>query len=150
MKRLSLTDQDKDLVAAAIKASKVAVRQLWDEKSHALVTAAVRLDNGDIITARNITADVGSLSQCAEPSAILEANLQTDRSITAIVAVYHDPGHEPKVIPPCGRCREFITDYARNAFVIIREPNTDDIFKVKADDLLPYKYGDFWNHRVLT
>jgi cytidine deaminase len=149
MKKHPLTPADKALVAAAIEAAKKPVRQLWDEKAPPYVAAALKLDNGQVITAANLLADVGSLSLCAEPHAIAEAVRQPKRKIQTIVAVYHDPGLEPKVVSPCGRCREVITDYAQNAFVILRAPGKKTLFKVKATDLLPMKYGTYWHHREL-
>ncbi len=149
MKKLPLDPPDQELIDAAVKTAKTPVLQLWREKAPALVAAAVRLDDGQIITSTNLMTDVGSLSFCAEPIAISEANKQTDRRIEAIVAVYHDPGFEPRIVPPCGRCREFITDYTADAYVILREPGSNEAFKVKANDLLPLKYADYWKHREL-
>jgi cytidine deaminase len=149
MKKQALGPSDRTLVAAAIEAAKKPVRQLWDDKAPPFVAAALRLDNGKIITAVNLTADVGSLSSCAEPLAIAQAVRQPGRKIESIVAVYHDPGLEPKIVSPCGRCREIITDYALDAAVILREPGTAKTFKVKARELLPLKYADYWNHREL-
>lgn len=149
MKKLPLTAQDKALVAAAMAESKKPLLHFWGEVAPPLVGAALRLDDGSVIASTNLFADVGSLSLCAEPFAIAEAAKKTKRRIKAIVAVYHDPGHEPKIIPPCGRCRELITDYAKDAYVILREPGKKTPFKVRARDLLPLKYADFWNHREL-
>jgi cytidine deaminase len=149
MKKQSLVPHDKALIAAAIEAAKKPVLQLWREEAPALVASALRLDDGRIITSTNLMADVGSLSICAEPIAIAEAVRHTDRKIESIVAVYHVPGHEPKIVSPCGRCREIITDYAPDALVILRQPGTDETFKVKATDLLPLKYAEYWHHREL-
>jgi cytidine deaminase len=71
------------------------------------------------------------------------------RKIKAVVAVYHDPGLQPKIISPCGRCRELITDYAKDGYVILRDPGTRKTFKVKSGELLPFKYADYWHHREL-
>lgn len=145
MNTFDVTAEDRALVEAACAAVKQPVRQILGETLPALVGAAVRLDDGEILTSVNFTVDVGSISMCAEPFAIALANRKTDRHITAIVAVYRAPDHAPKVIPPCGRCREAITDFLPNGFVIMRTPNSEELFKVKAADLLPFKYGDYWN-----
>jgi cytidine deaminase len=149
MNKLPLSPEDLALVDAAMETARKPVLQLWREKMTALVAAAVLLDDGQVITSTNLIADVGSLSMCAEPSAILEANKQVDRRIAAIVAVYHDPGFDPKIVSPCGRCREFITDYAQDAYVILRDPGGNELFKVKAPELLPLKYAEYWRHREL-
>ncbi|MBU6475812.1 MAG: cytidine deaminase [Alphaproteobacteria bacterium] len=144
MKKEEISDADHALVAAAVAAVKKPVLHPFGEKSPALVGAAARLDDGGIVTAVNLIADVGGLSICAEPIAIAEAARLPDRKITEIVAVYHVPGEEPKVVSPCGRCREAITDYAPGCSVILRTPGKSDLFKASAADILPLKYAEFW------
>lgn len=143
MKKEPLAPEDLALVAAAVEAAMEPVLQIENVRAPALVSAALRLDNGEIITAQNLIADVGSISMCAEPQAVAQANRRAGRTIETIVAVYHQKDHAPLVIPPCGRCREIITDFTKG-FVILRDPGTPDLYKVKAGDLLPYKYGDYW------
>lgn len=150
MQKLELTNADHDLIAAAFDAVKKTIRQIEERKAPAKVCAALRLDDGEIVTALNMTADVGSLSMCAEPQAIAEANRRVDRAIETIVAVYYPATGIPKVIPPCGRCREIITDFSPAGFVIMRDPGTEDVYKVRATDLLPYKYGDYWQDGELV
>jgi cytidine deaminase len=150
MKKEDISPDDRDLVAAAIKAAKTPVAQMSGEKkAPALVASALRLSGGSIITSVNLLADVGSLSVCAEPIAIAEAIRQPDKRIETIVAVYHQAGQEPQVIPPCGRCREAITDYAEGCFVILRQPGDSGLFKVKAGELLPLKYAEYWRAGLL-
>lgn len=146
MKKQDISPSDRDLVAAAAATVKKPVRQLAGEKAPALVGAALRLEGGQVVTSVNLIDDVGSLSICAEPIAIAEAvRLHPDRKIEAVVAVYLEPGKEPRVIPPCGRCREAIMDYAAQSSVILREPGGDGLFKMKASDLLPLRYSEYWS-----
>ena len=145
MKKLKISPADKVLVAAAVKAVKTPVHQPCEgKKAPACVGAAVRLSDGSIITSINLIADVGGLSVCAEPIAIAQAVRHTDKKIEAVVAVYYVPGQEPCVVAPCGRCREAITDYAAGSSVILRTPGKATLFKVKAPDLLPLKYAEYW------
>jgi cytidine deaminase len=144
MKKLDITSADQALIAAAIEVVKKPVLQISGEKSPALVGAALRLSDNSIVTSINLIADVGSLSVCAEPIAIAEAVKRPDHKIETIVAVYHAAGQEPRVVSPCGRCREAIADYATDGCVILREPGTQGHFKVRATDLLPLRYGEFW------
>ena len=83
MQKLELTNADHDLIAAAFDAVKKTIRQIEERMAPAKVCAALRLDDGEIVTAHNMTADVGSLSMCAEPQAIAEANRRVDRAIDA-------------------------------------------------------------------
>lgn len=144
MNKLPLTPEDIALVEAARAAVKKPIRQIDNVKAPALVLSAVRLDDGQVIMAQNMTADVGTLGMCAEPQAIAEANRQPERAIDAIVAVYYDAAQEPKVISPCGRCREIITDFLAGGFVILRDPGTEELYKVRSVELLPLKYCDYW------
>jgi cytidine deaminase len=150
MQKTALAKDDHELVKAACDAAKKNVLQIYGERQPPYVAAAVRLDNGEIITGVNLTTDVGSISMCAEPFAIQEANRREGRKITAIVAVYHQQGREPKVVPPCGRCREVIVDFAAKGHVILREPGSPDLYKAPATDLLPARYGDFWKDGELV
>ncbi len=54
-----------------------------------------------------------------------------DTDITAIVAV----GREGVIVPPCGICRELISDYAPECQVILGEGRS-----VGVGELLPEKY----------
>ncbi|MFH1158824.1 MAG: cytidine deaminase [Pseudomonadota bacterium] len=144
MEKQELSPSDHALVAAAAEAVKKPVSQLFGGRAPPLVGAAVGLAGGGIITSGNLIADVGCLSVCAEPIAIAEAVKQPDKKIETIVAVYHMPGRDPCVVSPCGQCREIIADYAPECSVILREPGTTDLFKVKASDLLPLRYAEYW------
>jgi cytidine deaminase len=150
LEKFPLSVADHELVNAAIERVRKPVLHFTGEREPALVGSALRLDDGDIITAVNLLADVGSLSLCAEPLAIAEARLHVDRKIETIVAVYYHEGQAPRVIPPCGRCREIITDFASEGFVILRDPGADALFRVRAAELLPLKYAEFWREGVLV
>lgn len=150
MKKQELNPSDHDLIKAAVEAVKKPVLQLTGEATPAYVGAALRLQGGRVITSVNLIADVGSLSVCAEPIAIADAIKYPDKKIEAIVAVYQVPGQEPRVISPCGRCREIIADYAHESTVILREPHAAALFKVKAAELLPLRYAEFWHHGKLV
>jgi len=150
MHKLELTNADHDLIAAAFATVKKPITQIEGRKAPAKVCAALRLDDGEIVTSLNMTADVGSLSMCAEPQAIAEANRRVERVIETIVAVYYPPSGIARVIPPCGRCREIITDFSPAGFVILRDPGTDALYKVRSVDLLPLKYGDYWQDGELV
>ncbi|MCG8490569.1 MAG: hypothetical protein MI743_03045, partial [Sneathiellales bacterium] len=67
-------------------------------------------------------------------------DLATD-PIQTIVAVRKNEDTDHKVIPPCGRCREFITDYAPDADIIVFDKDENKLVKVKALEMLPFKYN---------
>lgn len=149
MQRFPLTPDDHALIKAAAEKVVKPVLHFSGNARPAPVAAALRLDDGEILTAINLKADVASLSVCAEPMIISEARQRLDRKIDTIVAVYYIEGQEPRVIPPCGRCRELMTDFGKTGMVIMREPRGSELFKVHAKDLLPFKYADYWEEKKL-
>ena len=71
------------------------------------------------------------MAVCAEAIAIGMAAAQGDTEIETIVAV----DRNGRVVPPCGMCRELISDYAPSCKVIITDEESTTI-----DELLPRKY----------
>jgi cytidine deaminase len=128
---------------ALIEAAKALFDQNMKKDWHG-VASAIRLHSGKIETAFVLEAEVSSLTVCAEPIVIgkVLTHLNTD-PIDCIVAVRRNESTDHKVIPPCGRCREFITDYDETgeARVIVYDAYANDLFKMKACDLLPFKYS---------
>jgi cytidine deaminase len=133
-----LTDEDKELIAAATEVISQRYRNDWQE-----VGAALRTRDGRVVTGVNIDAYIGRIAVCAEAIAIGRAITETgDHGIDTIVAVRHPKPDEPgriAVVSPCGICRELIHDYDAKARVIVpdqgREPKV-----VTIGELLPNKY----------
>lgn len=132
-----LTEQDKELIAAATEAIKTRYRNDWQE-----VGAAMRTRDGRIVTGVNIDAYIGRIAVCAEAIAIGRAITETgDRGIETIVAVRHPKPDEPgqiAVVSPCGICRELIHDYDAQARVIVPSGNGPTVATI--GELLPNKY----------
>lgn len=136
MIKYPLDDADFQLIEAAnAEFSKLAPKD-WHG-----VAAALRLEGGEIVTSRVLEAENPALTICAEPIAIGKAlEAIAVRPVFTIVAVRQREESDHKVIPPCGRCREFITDYAPQANVIVFDETEGRLIKVPALDLLPFKY----------
>lgn len=97
-------DQRADLVAEAARA--VAPRRLGD-RLVGDVAAVVVTDRGDHFT--GVCIDTGSgTGFCAEASAVAAMVTAGQQRITGVVAVWRDDGGRLHVLPPCGRCREFL------------------------------------------
>jgi len=98
------------------------------------VGAALLTDSGRIYT--GICIDVASgIGFCAEHAAIAEMLKARETRIEMVVAVTED-----RILPPCGRCREFMLLVNREnaeTQVIIRE---DLIVSLK--EILPYHWLD--------
>ena len=106
------------------------------------VGAALRGRDGRIWTGVHLGATVGRLAVCAEAIALGRAVLEGDGSIECAVAVRHPKPEESvrdiAVVPPCGACREMLTDFDPAAQVII--PTPSGLRRVALQTLLPFPY----------
>lgn len=131
-----------DLISQAASAlnPQMLVEGLWV----ADVGAAVEAEDGQIFTGACIG---GYLSICAELGALSQLVAATTPTITRVVAVWRNPADAVlHVIPPCGRCREFMrTMSQRNleATVILGPDHTKTL-----RELLPYA-GWYAEHAAL-
>lgn len=127
---LPLTPDDHALIAQA----RDAIRRNYDSvhENHT-VGAAVRCADGSIFCGINVYAIHGA---CAEQVALGTAITLGQRDFTTIVAVRGENGEE--IIPPCGNCRQILSDYAPECAVIIDADGT--LVKILARKLLPFAY----------
>jgi len=124
----ALNDEDLDLIS---KAQDVIKKNFDFEKSNHTVGAAVRCKNGNIYLGVNVYLNHGA---CAEIIAVGTALTAGEREFDCIVAV----GGDGDILPPCGNCRQMLSDYAPLCDVII--PTDEGNKKVKASELIPYAY----------
>jgi cytidine deaminase len=125
-----IDDSDQKLIMAA----RETISRNYDRISeNHTVGAAIRCANGKIYTGVNVYSLHGA---CAEQVAIGTAITNGEREFTCIVAVRGERGEE--ILPPCGNCRQMLSDYMPECDVILAQDET--IFKVKAKELLPYAY----------
>ena len=121
-----------DLIARA--ASVVRPHRVGD-RLFADVGSALVTPDGNIYL--GVCIDTGSgTGFCAEHSAIAAMVTAGEYRIERIVAVWKDERGDVMVLPPCGRCREFIRQVDPlnlDADVILARDNV-----VKLRDLLPY------------
>lgn len=127
---LPLTPDDHALIAQA----RDAIRRNYDSvhENHT-VGAAVRCADGSIFCGINVYAIHGA---CAEQVALGTAITAGQRDFTTIVAVRGENGEE--IIPPCGNCRQILSDYAPECAIIIDADGT--LVKILAHELLPFAY----------
>ena len=132
-----LSAADLDLVEAARSVLLKHYKPFWHT-----VGAALRTRGGAVFTGVHLGATVGRLSVCAEAVALGRAVLEGDGSIECAVAVRHPKAEELwqeiAVVPPCGACREMITDFDPQAHVIV--PTSHGLQRVAVRVLLPHPY----------
>ena len=134
---IALTDADLALVEAARTALAQHYKPFWH-----MVAAALRGRDGRIWTGIHLGATVGRMQVCAEAIALGRAVLEGDGTVECAVAVRHPKPHEADqslaVVPPCGACREMLTDFDPDASVIV--PTATGLRKVALRALLPLPY----------
>ena len=137
MKTYPLQGSDYTLIEAASERIKL----LYEEDKHH-VGAALKTRSGKIVAAVHMEAYVGRITVCAEAVAIGKAISEGEKEFDTIVAVKHpysdEINRELKVVSPCGMCRELISDYAEECFVILEVDG--ETVKTKISELLPLKY----------
>lgn len=118
--------KDKELIENA----RSIINKRFKEDFHH-VGAALRTKSGKIFSSVHLEAYVGRVAVCAEAIAIGMAAAAGDTELETIVAV----DRKGRVVPPCGMCRELISDHAPGCKVIIAEAEIMTI-----SQLLPRKY----------
>jgi len=133
--KTELSNEDLELIEAA----KEAADRLHVDDVHE-VAAALRTKDKKVFTGIHIEASVGFADVCGEVAAICTAVSQGYRDFEAIVAIWGDGKGTYELLSPCGRCREVISDFNKNTWVIVGSLKRP--YKVKVSDLLPLKYNN--------
>lgn len=101
------------------------------------VGAALLTQDDKVYHGANIENSSYSLTICAERTAIFDAYLEGERKFKAM-AIASDA---PDFCPPCGACRQVISDLCGNIDVIMVN-HKEEIKVLKLSDLLPFAFGD--------
>jgi cytidine deaminase len=108
------------------------------------VGAAVRTTSGQIFAGIHFETATGFANICGEVAAICCMVAAGHRDVETVAAVWRDPDGKHYLLPPCGRCREVISDFNPQAWVIITTSSDhwdasaiERPVKVPIADLLP-------------
>ncbi|MFE9889876.1 cytidine deaminase [Streptomyces scopuliridis] len=119
---------DHELIEAAAEIARTRSRG-----DHHTMAAAARAADGRVVTAINAYHFTGG--PCAELVLVGSAAAQGVYELDTIVAV---GDRERGVMPPCGRCRQFLSDYFPDLKVIVGAG--DRLRTVRISALLPESY----------
>lgn len=100
------------------------------------VGAALLTNDDKVYLGANIENSSYSLTICAERTAIFNAYLEGERKFKAIAIA----GDAPDFCPPCGACRQVISDLCGNIDVILVN-HKKEIRIFKLSELLPFAFG---------
>jgi len=134
LKKTELGKEDLELIEAA----KEAADRLHVDDVHE-VAAALRTKDKKVFTGIHIEASVGFADVCGEVAAICTAISHGYRDFEAIVAIWGDGKGTYILLSPCRRCREVISDFNKDTWVIVG--SLEHPYKVKVSELLPLKYN---------
>ena len=97
------------------------------------VASALVTEKGNVYTGVCIDTPA-SMGFCAEHAAIAKMITAGENRIIKILSVYKDGS----IIPPCGRCREFISKVHEENYLCEVKVNTELVMTIK--DLLPFQW----------
>lgn len=127
-----MTGRKKDLLAAARKAC----GRAYAPYSEFPVGAAVLGANGRIYSGCNVENASLGLTCCAERSAIFAMVAGGEREVREVLIV----GDTAEALPPCGACRQVLTEFARPAAVVHMCDRTGAGPSVTVAELLPHVF----------
>ena len=126
----------KKLVKEAYEAQKFA----YAPYSHFTVGAALLTKDGKIYHGCNIESATFSPTNCAERTAIFKAVSEGERDFVAIAIVGNDVNTkigEGEICPPCGVCRQVMTEFCPADFEIVLAKGYDDFEVHTLAELVP-------------
>jgi cytidine deaminase len=132
-----------------VERAKEALKGSYAPYSHFKVGAAIRLDNGEIITGANQENVAFPSGTCAERSAAFYAGANYPDSgfdMMAIASVGPDGLVPMQPTPPCGACRQALLEYEMRAGhnVPVLLAGRDCVYRVPSiKSLLPLSFTEF-------
>ena len=131
-----MTNDEQELIEAA----RAAAERAYAPYSNFPVGAALRFEDGAIVTGCNVENASYGLALCAETVAAGKAMAKGRRGGLVAVAVT-GPGADP--ITPCGRCRQVLNELAAlggtDPLVLCVGPG--EVRRMKLSELLPAAFG---------
>lgn len=109
---------------------------------HHIAAGLLTMDGG-CFTAINLVSNLGAASSCAEQAALATALQATTSPITLVVSLRatFDQARRNEIIPPCGRCRELLLEYAPSADVVLAARACEPPFTITPiTELLPFPF----------
>lgn len=127
-----------------IQAARDAAKHSWSPYSDYAVGAALRFEDGAVITGTNVENASYGLALCAETVAVAKALGEGRRGGLLEVAVIGplDKG-DGAPITPCGRCRQVLNEIAQLGGTDPRVlcVGKEEVREVRLSTLLPHAFG---------
>lgn len=140
-----LTDGERELVDAA----RASIAGAYTPYSHFRVGAAIRLDNGVVVTGANQENVAFPSGTCAERSACFYAGARYPDAAFEMIAISAngtDGKPTPQPTAPCGACRQALLEYemrARHHVPVILDGRDELYILPSVASLLPLAFTEF-------
>ena len=128
---------EKELLAEAERARENA----YAPYSHFRVGAALLASDGRVFLGANVENASFGATSCAERSAIFAAVSAGARDFTAIAICGGREGERGGICPPCGICRQVLSEFCKKDFRILLG-NAHEYREYTLTELLPHSFGD--------
>ena len=128
---------DKELVILAKKAAEGA----YAPYSGFTVGAALLAKDGKMYSGCNIENAAYSPTNCAERTAFFKAVSEGEREFSAIAVVGGKNLDFKEFCPPCGVCRQVMSEFCDGDFRIILGRNDEELKVYTLKELLPLSFG---------
>jgi cytidine deaminase len=134
---LTMKAQNSTALEDLLEQAKLAAQNSYSPYSNFKVGAALRLNNGEVVTGANVENISFGLTICAERSALVSAvsRFGPETRIEA-VAVANLSG---SASPPCGACRQVLAEFILPDAPVIF-PAADGLHTMAFRDLLPLAF----------
>lgn len=119
-----------DLFDIALQASQNA----YSPYSNFRVGAALLTETGEVITGVNVENRSYGLTNCAERTAIYTAIAKEEKKFLKLAIATPDASYP---VPPCGACRQVISEFMEKNALIIFGSSKENIKVVKLEELYP-------------
>lgn len=134
-----------DLFDIALQASQNA----YSPYSNFRVGAALLIESGEVITGVNVENRSYGLTNCAERTAIYTAIAKGEKKFLKLAIATPDASYP---VPPCGACRQVISEFMEKNALIIFGSSKENIKVVKLEELYPldslHELGKLKNKQV--
>ena len=122
-----------------IKIAKNVRKNSYAPSSKYYVGVALVCKNGNVYSGCNIE-NHGLMSICAERVAFTKAISEGEKEFSYIVICGGSSLDELEECLPCGYCRQFMSEFVDENFIIYSIDNNENIKEYKIIDLLPYSF----------
>jgi len=124
-------------VEKLLEAAQKVKEKAYAPYSHFHVGSALMTDTGKIYTGCNVENTSYGLTICAERNAIFKMISDGERRIMEILVI----GDTEEFLPPCGACRQVMTEFSTNDTVVYLCNKQGQWQKTIMGELMPYTFS---------